>query len=643
MRRYPVALAGAVALALAPVLAGPATAGPKVDRGLVARLHTLKWGDPEAELVRGDPGAGVGVTSSGGPFSKVQIARSTCESSGDPSVSVDISCNDSTYGQGWNPDNEIAVAVDPLDSDHLLAGSNDYVYRFNNATGRRQALVPTGFFTSFDGGATWTDGQIPFSSGNVAGDPVPAFDVKHGVALMAQLESVTGQGGSFAANGDVTVSHSADGGLSWSRPVRAIDGHGTGIGPAKNATFIDKEWLTVDNVADSPHYGRAYLTATRFVNGPQGSYARSPIVLTYSDDGGLTWSVPQEISGHSETCTYQETGPANECDEDQASIPTVAPDGTLYVHFLNEQNEAAWEVPYDFDNQIMVVRSTDGGETFTDPVAAAQLEDGLSDMPYSVIARQTVWGHQFRWWGAGTITVDPTDPNHVTVVWDDRGTANPKAAPGCFYDAPGAAPNYDPCSAGPSSDVDVWRADSYDGGRSWGQRMPVSSGRSGAQEWSPWADYAPDGTLVVGWDRDNQPSSGSPIPGSITFNHVLRVGNGPVEVLRPDTTGGRSAVEHPDVSLTHWAGQYAPRARWPRVCGPADHTSGDVSDAAGKDCSVFLGDYTGLAVGSDGSVNVVWTGMNRRGTSPQVDRYTGDRHEGYIQDAMFARRSVTAP
>ena len=59
--------------------------------------------------------------------------------------------------------------------------------------GRRS--FPTGFFTSFDGGATWIDGQIPIGSGNGDGDPAPAFDAEHDVALMAQLENVGGQGG----------------------------------------------------------------------------------------------------------------------------------------------------------------------------------------------------------------------------------------------------------------------------------------------------------------------------------------------------------------------------------------------------------------------------------------------------------------
>lgn len=180
-----------------------------------------------------------------------------------------------------------------------------------------------------------------------------------------------------------------------------MKGQGTGIGLARSALFFDKEWLTVDNNPTSPYYGRAYLTATLFVNGPQGSYTRSPIVLSYSDDGGLTWSPPQEISGHHSSCSYQTTGPAGECDEDQFSIPVVTSDGTVYVHFHNYQNQSAWEVSFDFDAQIMVVKSTDGGQTWSDPVPAVQLEDGLSDMPWSVVARQTIWGHQIRWNAAG--------------------------------------------------------------------------------------------------------------------------------------------------------------------------------------------------------------------------------------------------
>jgi hypothetical protein len=574
--------------------------------------------------------AGSGVV--GGQLSKVQIERFRCASSGNPSAAVDISCNSTEFGQDWAPDNEIAVVVDPLDSNHVVAGSNDYFYRFNNSTGARQAIVPTGFFTSFDGGASWIDGQIPMRSGNGAGDPSPAFnrrlsdpDDAHGAwVMMAQLENTGGQGGPYVSQGDVSVSWSADGGVTWSEPVTVLHGTGTGIGPANRAIFFDKVWLTVDNGPDSPFYGRAYLVSTKFTNGLFGSGARQPIVLSYSDDGGQTWSAAEEISGSHPSCTFPSTGPPLTCDIDQNAVTAVAPDGTVYVHFGNYQNEAAWEVDFDFDAQIMVVASHDGGQSFGAPVPVVQREDGASDMPFSVIGRQTVWGHQIRWSSDGNIAVDPTDPNHVTVVWSDRGTANPNATDACAVEA-ATPPTYDPCNAGPGSDLDVFRADSFDGGATWGPRTLVDSdGAAGPSQWFPWSAYRPDGSFVVAWDEDTAPAPAD------TFVHVLWAG-GSKEVLSP-------APEQIDVSVTHWSGQYVGMSAWPTVCGPSGYTDPPVDNAEGKDCNVFHGDYTGLDVGSDGSVHVVWTGLNRFVTSPQIDPYTGAPHDGYAQDAMYARR-----
>jgi hypothetical protein len=556
----------------------------------------------------------------GGQFSKEQIQKFRCSSSGNPAAFVDMSCNTTEFGQDFAPDNEIAIAVDPTDPNHLVAGSNDYYYRFNNSAGTRQALVPTGFFTSFDGGETWIDGQIPMRSGNGAGDPAPAFDRKHGVVLMAQLENLAGHGGFWVSQGDVSVSRSTNGGINWSEPVTVFQGQGAGIGPADNAVFYDKEWVTCDNWPTSDFYGRCYLTTSRFLNGPQGSYAESPIWFSYSDDGGRTWSAPKEISGSHSSCTSQETGGGTDCDEDQFSYPEVAPNGTLYVHFLNGQNEAQWEVDFDFDNQIMVVTSTNGGQTFGNPVPAVQLEDGLSDMPFSVIFRQTIWGHQIRWASAGNISVNPNDSNDVTIVFADRGTPNPNAEEDCFSTLPGEAPNYDPCNAGPGSNTNVYKVVSTDGGATWTGRQVVSA--AAGHEWFPWADHKPNGTLVVAWDKDTTAGPAD------TFKHVLKVGGGGSSAVGP--------AERIDVSVTHWAGQYT--TEWPAICGPAAYSDPPVADAEGKDCNVFHGDYTGLAVGSDGSINITWTGLNRAAVSPQLDFYTGAPHDGYMQDAMYARR-----
>jgi hypothetical protein len=140
----------------------------------------------------------------------------------------------------------------------------------------------------------------------------------------------------------------------------------------------------VDNHPSSPHFGNIYVVYQRFRT-ESGSYDESPTMLVKSEDGGHSWTQPVEISGrHPSYCTFQDdaddTANANgarsaqgtvegpedpfACDQDGFSYPVVAPDGTLFVQFDNEQNLAAYELPQHYDSQVMLVNSRDGGDTF---------------------------------------------------------------------------------------------------------------------------------------------------------------------------------------------------------------------------------------------------------------------------------------
>ena len=130
---------------------------------------------------------------------------------------------------------------------------------------------------------------------------------------------------------------------------------GIGCDLSKTQFFNDKEWIVTDNNPVSRFYGRTYLTWSRFES-HDGAYASSAIFESHSDDGGSSWTPGKAISGsNAAICTFQTAGPAGECDENQFSVPTVAPNGTVYVAFQNSQNAALWESPQEFDDQSLVV------------------------------------------------------------------------------------------------------------------------------------------------------------------------------------------------------------------------------------------------------------------------------------------------
>src|SRR5215217_7003556 len=190
----------------------------------------------------------------------------------------------------------------------------------------------TGFATSTDNGATFTQGhlpgltnQAPFAEGpfDRATDPVVAYDAAHGVWMISSL-GLTEAGGLLGAA--VVVNRSTDG-LSWGSAVT--------VAPALAGADYDKNWVACDNHPSSPFYGRCYHTWDDFGDGDR-------ILMSTSLDGGLTWSAPvQTASG-----VFGLGGQ-----------PVIQPGGTVIVPAANA-----------FETAIIAFRSTDGGATWGDEV-----------------------------------------------------------------------------------------------------------------------------------------------------------------------------------------------------------------------------------------------------------------------------------
>jgi uncharacterized repeat protein (TIGR01451 family) len=273
-------------------------------------------------------------------------------------LGMNVLCN---QDPGVEPQNEPSIVVNPLDSAHVIASSNDYRLRESGGD------VHPGYYASFDGGLTWPgDGVIDLSSipqAEAGGDPALAIHDLNNVyfAYIAFHRTIDDVGG-------VYVSKSTDGGLSWAAPV--------GVAYNTQSVFHDKEYITVD-ATGGPYDGYVYVSWTRFE-------FSSPIYFSRSTDGGATFSTPMEISDTSYS-------------SNQGSIPAVGPNGEVYVVWYN----------YNTGGQRMAV-SLDGGATFGTPFPVASVNAIPSPLP----------GGNFRVNSFPTQAIDQNTGN-LYVAWND--------------------------------------------------------------------------------------------------------------------------------------------------------------------------------------------------------------------------------
>lgn len=262
-----------------------------------------------------------------------------------------------------------------------------------------------------------------------------------------------------------------------------------------------------------------------------------------------------EISSFNSNCSVQwGGGPASECDEDQFSVPTVAPGGRVYVAFENFNTPA--------ENQYMVVSSADGGRTWTAPVRVDAVHD--VNYPTNVDGRSTLTGCQLRVNAAGNITADPSDPtgNTLYLVWADNRNGT-----------------------GDATNTDVLLARSTDGGATWKIKVIDDSLND---QFYPWVAVAQDGRVNVGY-MDRSYSAGQDV---CQYGFTLTR-------LTFDEAGNVTSKV---------------RQRVDTMLSDPGHSRWFSATTGGN--GRFIGDYNGVAVGADGATWSLWTDQRNLVANP---------------------------
>lgn len=309
--------------------------------------------------------------------------------------------------------NEPSISVNPTDGNKMVIGWR----QFNSIQSDfRQA----GWGYTTDGGVHWTFPGV-LENNVFRSDPVTHAD-DAGKFFYLSLQSDQNQ--SFFCD---DVWHSTDGGQNW---TQGGPGHGG-----------DKEWFTIDKTG-GPGHGFQYQFWTGFFACDSGEFTRST-------DGGITWMSPINLpnspqwgsldvdtngnlflGGESDqfyclrstnaqngnqTPTFDQVTPVNMGgDLGSGGINGIGLCGMLFIA-VDRSGTATNNYVYMLASvfppgrnttDVMFVRSTDGGATFSAPVR-------INDDP----------NFQSKWHWFGTLSVAPN--GRIDVVWyDTRNAAN---------------------------------------------------------------------------------------------------------------------------------------------------------------------------------------------------------------------------
>lgn len=260
--------------------------------------------------------------------------------------------------------------------------------------GRRDdgGAAVNGYTTTFDGGKTWTAGNLPgitkLTGGpfDRASDPVVAFGP--GNVVYAQSLLLNFSGGRRALWNNV----SRDGGRTWEPAEQSIVADDTYGG-------TDKNWFSVDlGTGPGHHTGRIYTVWDRI----------APVSVAYSDDEGATWHV-------------QDLGFVVYPGQGIGALPLVLKDGSLAVLW----STLAYPLPPKHPSATDTIGQAAAGLTrFVIAIApaAGQMPTGAPlvftpPVTVAVYLGRPVMG-QRAGDGIPAAIVDP-DSGSIYVVWND--------------------------------------------------------------------------------------------------------------------------------------------------------------------------------------------------------------------------------
>ena len=191
---------------------------------------------------------------------------------------------------------ETSLAVNPTNPLNMVGSASDQqITPDGNIARQKGVLFATNLpraRVTFDGGHTWSSYEIPFNGYRFAGDSSVSFDADGTVYLSVtgSSESQNGlQGPVHQSNVDILLTHSSDGGRTWSAPARVATG--TGSAPGSPGTLNDKPFMTAWG------HGNAVVTWTRFTYGQHGVLLDSPAMASVTHNGGKAWTAGVPISG----------------------------------------------------------------------------------------------------------------------------------------------------------------------------------------------------------------------------------------------------------------------------------------------------------------------------------------------------------